>query len=80
MIDVRVIILILEKFRDDLSANGASIRIIEVLPNTLNTESMPARKEARLNHYVHANRAVGLYIFFLLFIMLIEVFLDQFLL
>lgn len=80
MVDVSVIILILEEFWNNLSANGASIRIIEVLPNTLNTESMPTRKEARFNHYVHANRAVGLHIFFLLFVMLIEVFLDQFLL
>ena len=55
VINVSVVVLVFEELRDSLPADWTLLRVVEVLPDALNAESMSARKQTRLNHDVHAN-------------------------
>jgi hypothetical protein len=63
-----MVVLVLEELWDSLTAYGTCLRITEMLGDALNTEPMPAREQARLDHNIHTYRAVSFYLFFLLFV------------
>ena len=54
-----MVVLVLEEGRHSLTTDRTFFRIIEVLSDALNTKSMPAREQARLDHNIETHRAVS---------------------